>query len=67
MCVFIAKTRDGFLYPLNGDVYWTDKQEEAGYFLTREEAVSTAQGLGYSYGSYELISVDVEKNKLIRQ
>lgn len=65
--VFIVRTRDGYLYPSDGDVSWTDDKDRAGHFLSGDEANDTAQALGYGIGSFQVIPVDVDENRLIRQ
>lgn len=58
MQAFIVKTRDGYLYPYQGDVSFTDNKDHAGHFPDADEANDTAQGLGYTVGSYQVIQVE---------
>lgn len=66
MRAYIVKTGDGYLYPYEGDVSFTDDENHAGHFLNTDEAHGTAQGLGYAEGSYQVTPVDVKSDNLIR-
>lgn len=66
MRAYIVKTSDGYLYPNEGDVSFTDNETHAGHFLNTEEAHDTAQGLGYPEGNYQVIPIDVKSDTLIR-
>lgn len=65
MCAYIVKTGDGYLYPYEGGVSFTDDENHAGHFLNTDEAHDTAEGLGYVEGSYQVIPIDVESKDLI--
>ncbi len=67
MHAYIVKTGDGYLYPFADDVSLTDQEDQAGHFLSMEEAHRVAQGRGYREGSYDVLAVDVDVHKLIRQ
>lgn len=67
MHAYIVKTGDGYLYPFADDVSLTDHEDQAGHFLSMEEAHRVAQGRGYREGSYDVLAVDVDVHKLIRQ
>lgn len=66
MRAYIVKTGDGYLYPYEGDVSFTEDEAHAGRFLNTEEARDTAQGLGYTEGNYQVIPIDVKSDNLIR-
>lgn len=67
MHAYIVKTADGYLYPFAGDVSLTDREDQAGHYLSTGEAAGTAERLGYKEGSFRVIAVEVEDAKLIRQ
>ncbi|WP_349583975.1 tyrosine-type recombinase/integrase [Vogesella oryzagri] len=62
--VWIVKTPDGYLCPLDGDVGFAEAEEDAGHFLSPEEAEGTAELIG---GWYEVIRVLVPADSLNRQ
>lgn len=43
------------------------REDRAGHFLSMDEAHRVAQGRGYREGSYDVLAVDVDVHKLIRQ
>lgn len=67
MHAYIVKTGDGYLYPFAGDVSLTDHEDQAGHYLSMDEAQRTAQARGYREGTYEVLAVEVDEKKLIRQ
>lgn len=66
MHVYIVKTGDGYLYPFADDVSLTDHEDQAGHFLSIDEAHRLAQERGYREGSYEVLAVEVDDRNLIR-
>ncbi|MGE5622474.1 MAG: hypothetical protein ACM3WS_04895 [Bacillota bacterium] len=67
MHAYIVKTGDGYLYPFADDVSLTDHEDQAGHFLSMDEAHRIAQGRGYREGTYEVLAVEVDERRLIRQ
>jgi hypothetical protein len=66
MHAYIVQTKDGYLYPFAGDVSLTDREDQAGHYLSTGEANDAAERLGYKEGTFRVIAVDVDDAKLIR-
>lgn len=64
MHAYIVKTHDGYLYPFAGDVSLTDKEEQAGHFLSTNEAREVASLRGYYDGNFEVLPVEIEESRL---
>jgi len=62
--VWIVKTPDGYLCPMDGDVGFVDEECDAGHFLDEEEARDTAMLVG---GPFDVVKVMVPADKLNRQ
>jgi hypothetical protein len=67
MHAYIVKTSDGYLYPFAGDVSLTDDKEQAGHYLSTDEARQTAEERGYYDGGFEIVRVEIDEHKLNRQ
>lgn len=61
--MWIVKTPNGYLCPLDGDVGFAELEEGAGHFFSPEEAEGTAELMG---GWYELKRVLVPPDKINR-
>lgn len=56
--IYVVKTANGYLYPFQGSVSFTDDEQHAGGFADEEEAHVIAQVFGYAEGSYQVIPLD---------
>lgn len=65
MRAYIVKTGDGYLFPYEGDVSFTDNERQAGHFSNINEAHDTAKGIGYVAGNYQIIPVEVNSDNRI--
>lgn len=63
MHTYIVKTPDGYLYPFAGDASLTDDPEQAQQFKSTEEARVTAEGLGYYDDNFEIIPLDLLRQR----
>jgi hypothetical protein len=59
MRTYVVKTANGYLYPFQGAVSYTDDETHAGHFLMAEEAHVLAQMFGYTEERYEVIAIDM--------
>lgn len=59
MRMYVVKTDNGYLYPFQGAVSFTDDEFHAGLFLLEEEAHVIAQVFGYTEERYSVISIDI--------
>jgi len=59
MRAYVVKTDDGYLYPVQGAVSWTDDESHAGRFLQEDEAHLIAQMFGYTEDRYQVIAVEI--------
>lgn len=66
MHAYIVKTPDGYVYPFAGDASLTDDTELAWHFLSTDEARDTVEQLGYYDGGFEILTVEVDEDRLNR-
>jgi hypothetical protein len=66
MHAYIVRTRDGYLYPFAGDASLTDDPDQAGHFLSTEEACRIASERGYYDGQFDVLRVEVGEQRLNR-
>ena len=59
MRTYVVKTANGYLYPFQGTVSYTDEERHAGHFLLVDEAHVMAQMFGYTEERYEIIAIDM--------
>ncbi|WP_147383886.1 hypothetical protein [Noviherbaspirillum sedimenti] len=59
MRTYVVKTGDGYLYPMQGSISFTDDLEHAGHFLAADEAHVIAQLFGYTEERYRVIAIDL--------
>ncbi len=64
MRAYVVKTGDGYLYPFQGAVSFTDDEQHAGHFLQEEEAHVIAQVFGYLEEQYQVIPVEIADGRL---
>lgn len=65
MHVYAVKTEDGYLYPFADDASLTDDPEQAQRFSSTEEARATAEHLGYYDDNFEIIPLDLLRQRAL--
>ncbi|HCY61672.1 MAG TPA: hypothetical protein DHV59_02270 [Oxalobacteraceae bacterium] len=63
MRTYVVKTANGYLYPFQGAISFTDDQAHAGHFLMPDEAHILAQIFGYTEERYEIIAVEMPERR----
>ncbi len=66
MRTYVVKTENGYLYPFQGSVSFTDDESHAGHFLLVDEAHVIAQIFGYLEEQYQVIAVEIPEERLNR-
>jgi hypothetical protein len=66
MHAYIVKTQEGYLYPFAGDVSLTDDPDQAGHFLSTDEACEIAAARGYYDGHFNVLRVEIDEARLNR-
>lgn len=67
MHAYIVRTPEGYLYPFAGDVSLTDDPDQAGHFLSTDEAREIAEMRGYYDGKFDVLRVEVDEGRLNHQ
>lgn len=60
---YVVKTPDGYLYRFANDASLTDDPEQAQRFASTEEARTTAEGLGYYDDKFEIVPLDLLRER----
>jgi hypothetical protein len=60
---YVVRTADGYLYRFADDASLTDDPEQAQRFASIEEARTTAEGLGYYDDKFEIVPLDLLRER----